>query len=120
MKQSQDSSEHLEQLTTENEILKTKIQEMETRVNTLSRAGEESRLEDKFRYEKLLTSMNDENRIVNDRLRVTTQQLAQAEHDAEQWKELCKAKDQEIVALQGSWKEISEELTRTMKDYKEL
>jgi hypothetical protein len=45
---------------------------METRVNTLSRAGEESRLEDKFRYEKLITSINDENRVTSERLRVIT------------------------------------------------
>lgn len=33
--------EEYEKITTENEILKSKIQDLETRVNTLSRAGEE-------------------------------------------------------------------------------
>jgi cell division septum initiation protein DivIVA len=33
--------EEYESLTTENEILKSKIQDLETRVNTLSRAGED-------------------------------------------------------------------------------
>jgi hypothetical protein len=36
-----DQVEEYESLTTENEILKSKIQDLETRVNTLSRAGED-------------------------------------------------------------------------------
>ena len=53
-------SEQTDRLMTENEILKSKIQDLETRVNTLSRAGDESRLEDKFRYENIIQKLKEE------------------------------------------------------------
>jgi hypothetical protein len=46
--------EEYESLTTENEILKSKIQDLETRVNTLSRAGEDQRVDEKGRFERII------------------------------------------------------------------
>jgi hypothetical protein len=58
-------------LTTENEILKSKIQDLETRVNTLSRAGEEQRFDEKGRFEKIIQTLTDENRLITEKYRVT-------------------------------------------------
>jgi cell division protein FtsB len=55
-----------DRLATENEILKSKIADLETRVNTLSR--DESRVEEKLRYEHLLTQMSEDNRLLSDKL----------------------------------------------------
>ena len=66
-------------MATENEILKSKISDFETRVNTLSRAGDESRLEDKFRYEKIITTINDDNRMINEKYHIIQQQILRAE-----------------------------------------
>lgn len=69
----------MDRLATENEILKSKISDFETRVNTLSRAGDESRLEDKFRYEKIITTINDDNRMINEKYHIIQQQILRAE-----------------------------------------
>jgi chaperonin cofactor prefoldin len=54
-------------MTTENEILKSKISDLETRVNTLSRNGDEY---DKGRFEKIIQSISDENRHIGEKYRI--------------------------------------------------
>lgn len=58
-------------MSTENRILKCKIGELETRVNTLSR--DESRVDDKFRYEKIIGAISDENKLINEKYRIIQQ-----------------------------------------------
>jgi predicted nucleic acid-binding Zn-ribbon protein len=61
-----DQVEEYEKLTTENEILKSKISDLETRVNTLSRTtgGEEQR------FEKIIQSVSEENRHIAEKYRI--------------------------------------------------
>ncbi len=47
--------------------MKSKIQDLETRVNTLSWAGDDSRIDEKQRYEKLLNKLNDENNLITEK-----------------------------------------------------
>ena len=88
MKQTSIDTESADRLMTENEILKSKIQDLETRVSTMSRNGDESRLEDKFRYEKLISSLNDDNRLVNEKYHIIQQQILKAEQEVIHWKEI--------------------------------
>ena len=48
-----------------------RIRELETRVNTLSR--DESRVDDKFRYEKIIGAISDENKLINEKYRIIQQ-----------------------------------------------
>lgn len=66
-----DDQEDTDKLATENEILKSKIQDLETRVNTLSRVDNDARLDEKFRFEKVIQQIKDENRILADKYRVS-------------------------------------------------
>jgi predicted nucleic acid-binding Zn-ribbon protein len=70
-----DQVEEYEKLTTENEILKSKIQDLETRVNTLSRAGEEQRVDDKGRFERIIQTLTDENRLLTEKYRMSQQAM---------------------------------------------
>jgi predicted nuclease with TOPRIM domain len=70
-----DQVEEYESLTTENEILKSKIQDLETRVNTLSRAGEDQRVDDKGRFERIILTITDENRLVTEKYRMCQQAM---------------------------------------------
>ncbi len=78
---------------TENEILKSQIQDLETRVNTLSRAGDDARLDEKLRLEKALKQLNEENRLLGDKYRVSQQQNMRAEEELIKYKALVGAKE---------------------------
>ena len=78
---------------TENEILKSQIQDLETRVNTLSRAGDDARLDEKLRLEKALKQLNEENRLLGDKYRVSQQQNMRAEEELIKYKALVSAKE---------------------------
>ena len=78
-------TESADRLATENEILKSKIQDLETRVSTLSR--DESRLEDKYRLEKVIAGLTDDNRLVNEKYQIIQQQILKAEGELVHWKE---------------------------------
>ena len=71
----------MELLSTENEILKAKISDLETRVNTMSRAGDDTRLEEKFRFEKVITSINDDNRLISEKYRINQLQIIKYEEE---------------------------------------
>lgn len=70
LKQSADGVEEYDKVTVENEILKSKIQDMETRLNTMSRATDEARLDDQFRYEKMIAALTEQNRDITQEYRV--------------------------------------------------
>ena len=54
-------------------------------MSTLSR--DESRLEDKYRFEKLIAGLTDDNRLVNEKYQIIQQQILKAEQELVHWKE---------------------------------
>jgi hypothetical protein len=107
------TAEERDKLNTENEILKSKIQDLETRVNTLSRARDEESMassmqlmnvQDRNRFEKMIQILQDENRLIIDKYRIAQQSMMKADEEIIKIKALCQAKDQEILKLQSNWK----------------
>ena len=115
-----DQVEEYESLTTENEILKSKIQDLETRVNTLSRAGEDQRVDDKGRFERIIQTITDENRLVTEKYRMCQQAMMKQDEEIIKWKSLCQQRDQEIVILHSNWKQLHEDFSNSVKEYKVL
>ncbi|TNV87259.1 hypothetical protein FGO68_gene13350 [Halteria grandinella] len=116
----QNESEQSDRLATENEILKSKIQDLETRVNTLSRAGDESRIEDKQRYEKLISQINEDGRSLNEKYRAAQLQLQKAEQESQKLKSACQQKDEEAKEMEKNWKQIYEEFSRQTKEFESV
>jgi uncharacterized protein (DUF3084 family) len=87
-------------------------------VSTLSR--DESRLEDKYRFEKLIAGLTDDNRLVNEKYQIIQQQILKAEQELVHWKEAAQNKDTEIVQLQGACKQLNEDYLKALKEFKQL
>jgi len=62
---------------------------LETRVNTLSRAGEEQRHDDKGRFERIILTITDENRILTEKYRISQQAMMKQDEEIIKWKTLC-------------------------------
>lgn len=105
---------------TENEILKSQIQDLETRVNTLSRAGDDARIDEKLRLEKAFKHLNEENRLLSEKYRVSQQQNTRAEEELIKYKALISTKEQEIANLQANWRKLHEDFTNSVKEQRVL
>lgn len=87
-------------------------------MSTLSR--DESRLEDKYRLEKVIAGLTDDNRLVNEKYQIIQQQILKAEQELVHWKEAAQKKDTEIVQLQGACKQLNEDYLKALKEFKQL
>jgi hypothetical protein len=61
LKQSAEEVEEMDNLVSENEILKAKLSELETKVNTLSRSEEDIKMNEKRLFEKRINELVEEN-----------------------------------------------------------
>lgn len=120
LKQSAEDAEQVDKLTTENEILKSQIQDLETRVNTLSRAGDDVRMDEKLRFEKAYKQVNEENRLLAEKYRVSQMHTTRAEEEIIKYKAMLSAKEQEITTLQGNWKKLHEDFAHSIKEQRIL
>jgi hypothetical protein len=73
--------------------LKSQIQDLETRVNTLSRAGDDARIDEKLRFEKAYKHINEENRLLAEKYRVSQQHNTRAEEEIIKYKALLNSKE---------------------------
>jgi hypothetical protein len=73
--------------------LKSQIQDLETRVNTLSRAGDDARIDEKLHFEKAYKHINEENRLLAEKYRVSQQHNTRAEEEIIKYKALLNSKE---------------------------
>ena len=60
LKHTAEEAVEIDNVMSENEILKAKCSELETKVNTLSRTDDDQRLRDKTNYERRIKDLSDE------------------------------------------------------------
>lgn len=116
LKRTADRVEQAESLSTENEILRSQIAELETRVNTLSRAGDDARTDEKGRFEKLVSNLKEELKGAQERLRGLQGQLMHAEEEARLWKQACEQRNKELDAVHEDWKRHNQDFNKTVEE----
>ena len=65
----------------------------------MSRAGDDVRLDEKFRFEKIIATINDEKRVLSEKYRLMQQQIINAEEEIHQWKSVCEVRTNEVEEL---------------------
>ena len=61
LKHTAEEAVEMDNLLSENEILKARCSELETQVNTLSRAGEDQRIRERMNFERRIKDISEEN-----------------------------------------------------------
>ena len=89
-------------------------------MNTLSRAGDDVRIDEKLRFEKAYKHINEENRLLAEKYRVAQQHNTRAEEEIIKYKALLSSKEQEIANLQGNWKNLHEDFSNSIKEQRVL
>lgn len=89
-------------------------------MNTLSRAGDDARIDEKLRLEKAFKHLNEENRLLSEKYRVSQQQNTRAEEELIKYKALISIKEQEIANLQANWRKLHEDFTNSVKEQRVL
>jgi hypothetical protein len=114
LKQSAEEGEEFETLAGENEILRSKICELENSVNTLSRNDDDSKMKDRLMYDRTLTESGAENARLTEQCRImvsevrlmATELTQQGENFDEKERQLNKLQKQ-FTSLQGENLEIA-------------
>lgn len=75
----QTAAEESDGLLAENEVLKAKISELESQVNTLSRSIEEIQIREKVNYERKINELNQENQKFVEEFRIKLEQVKDME-----------------------------------------
>ena len=89
-------------------------------MNTLSRAGDDVRIDEKLRFEKAYKHINEENWLLAEKYRVAQQHNTRAEEEIIKYKALLSSKEQEIANLQTNWKNLHEDFSNSIKEQRVL
>ncbi len=94
------SDSNVESLASENEILRAKIVEHESQINSLSRSDDEGRIRDRIQYEKKINEMNEENQKSIEQYRQILNKIQGLEEQLKEAKSGIITKDSQIADLE--------------------
>ena len=99
----------MDSLVAENEILKAKIGDLETKVNTLSKEEEdlvEMRGREKMQYERRINDLKDENYREQDKSNKLVEEIEKLEYSLEQANKIIEIREKNIKEIENSYSQL--------------